>query len=83
MAVTAQELESFTQFARSRLETRDSSLSLDELFDLWRTENPSEEAYSENVAAIAEAIQDYEAGDRGQLPGKLSRELLEELGTAE
>jgi hypothetical protein len=57
--------------------------SLDELFDLWRMENPSDADYAENVAAIAEAIQDYEAGDRGQPAGKLSQELREKFGLGE
>lgn len=80
MATVAQELESFTQFARDRLGDEDASLSLDELFDLWRIENPSEMAYSDNVAAIAGAIEDFKNGDRGRPAGELSRELRQQLG---
>lgn len=65
MTTTAQELESFAQFAKTRLATAELKPSLDELFDPWRMENPSEADYAENLAATEEAIQDYEGGDWG------------------
>ena len=61
----------------------DAEPSLDELFDLWRIENPSDANYAENVAAIAGAIEDFRNGDRGRPAGELSRELRNELGIAE
>ncbi len=79
MTTTAQELENFVQFAKTRLATAGIEPSLDELFDLWRMGNPSDTDYAENVAAIAEAIQDYKGGDRGRPAGELSRELREKL----
>jgi len=78
MATTAEELESFTQFAKERL-GGDAEPSIEELFDLWRMENPSDTDYAENVAAIAGAIEDFKNGDRGRPAGELSRELCEEL----
>jgi hypothetical protein len=83
MATTEQELESFTQFARERLGVGGADFSLDELFDLWRSENPSDTDYAENTAAIAGAIQDFKNGDRGRPAGELTRELREELGIPE
>lgn len=80
MSTTAQELESFTQFARVRLAAGNIEQSLEELFDLWRLENPSDTGYAENVSAIAEAIEDFKNGDRGRPAGELSRELRKELG---
>lgn len=71
MTTTAQELESFVQFAKTRLAAAEIEPSLDELFDLWRMENPSDADYVENIAAIAEAIQDFEGGDRGRPAGEL------------
>jgi hypothetical protein len=76
MATTAEDLKSFAQFAKTRLAAAEIEPSLDELSDLWRMENPSDTGYVENVAAIAEAIQDCEGGDRGRPAGGLSRELL-------
>lgn len=80
MTTTAQELESFTQFAKRRLAGEEPEPSLDELFDLWRMENPTDENHAENVAALAAAIEDFRNGDRGQRAGELTRELRRELG---
>ena len=66
MATTEQELARFTQFAKEYLGSGEADLSLDELFDLWRTENPSDVNYSENAAAIAGAIEDFKNGNRGR-----------------
>jgi hypothetical protein len=82
MVTTAQELESFSQFARERLRSGDAELSLDELFDLWRAENPSDAKYAEDVAALAGAIDDFQNGERGRPAGLLSRELRDELDIA-
>ena len=56
MTTTAQELERFTQFARRRLAGEDPEPSLDELFDFWRMEHPSDADYAENVAAVAPSL---------------------------
>jgi hypothetical protein len=80
MANTEQELASFTEFAKERLGSGDPGVSLDELFDLWRTENPPDANYSENLGAIAGAIADFKNGDRGRPAGHLTRELRTELG---
>jgi hypothetical protein len=83
MATTTQELESFTRFARERLEAGDLEPSLDELFDLWRLENPSDADYAQNVAAIAGAIEDFRNGDRGRPAGQLSRSETRRTGARE
>lgn len=80
MAATAQELDDFTQFARQRLGNGGSKLSLDELFDLWRAANPSDELYAENVAAVNAAIEDFRNGDRGTPAGEHSAQLRREFG---
>ncbi len=80
MSITKQELASFNEFASNRLSNEGADLSLDELFDLWRAENPSDEMYAENVAAIAEAIDDFRRGDRGTPAGEHSEQLRREFG---
>ncbi len=79
MATTEQELESFAEYARERVDRGDVDLSIEELFDLWRAENPSDAAHAENVAAIAASIEDFKNGDRGTLAGQLSRDLRREF----
>ncbi len=83
MATTAEELESFVEFARARLDTGERESSLEELFELWMHEHLSDPDYAENLAAIRGAIQDYQAGDRGRPAGELSRELWERLEDGE
>lgn len=75
MTTTAQDLASFTEFAKRLLAGGGPEPSLDELFDLWRLENPSEADYAENLAALSGAIEDFRDGDRGRPAGEVSREL--------
>lgn len=83
MSTTAQDLESFTEFAKKRLGSCDPEPSLEELFDLWRLENPTDSDYTENLAALSGAIEDFKNGDRGRPAGEVSRELRVELGLSE
>jgi hypothetical protein len=80
MAIIEQELDDFTRFARDRMNQGESDLTIDELFDLWRAENPSPELYSENVAAVNASIRDFQAGERGTVAGRHSDELRREFG---
>lgn len=77
---SSEELDRFTTFARQRLGSGDTDLSLDDLFDLWRTENPTDALYAENVAALNAAICDYRNGDRGTPAGEHSAQLRHEFG---
>jgi ferric-dicitrate binding protein FerR (iron transport regulator) len=81
MSTAAQELASFTIYAQQRIDSGADDLSLDELFDQWRAENPSNELYAENVAAIQASIKDFKNGQRGAIAGEHSAQLRRELGT--
>jgi hypothetical protein len=83
MATAQQELERFTRFVQHRLSAGEGEASLDELFDLWRHENPSDELYAQNVAAIAASIEDFKRGDRGTIAGEHSAELRRQFGSAD
>lgn len=80
MTTIERELQSFTEFARERLASAGTHLSLDELFDIWRIKNPSDELQAENVAAVNAAIQDFKNGDRGTPAGEHSDLLRCEFG---
>lgn len=80
MPTTAEDLNRFTEFARERLSNEGTDLSLDELFDLWRSENPSDALYSENVSAVNAAIADFRNGDQGTPAGEHSDQLRREFG---
>lgn len=79
MMTIQEELESFHRFAAARLQESAGPFSLDDLFALWRTENPAAEDYAENVAAIQAAYDDFLRGDRGKPAGELTRQLRAEL----
>jgi len=72
---TKHDLTSFTSFARQRIETGVRDLIIDELFDQWRAENPSDESYAKNVAAINASIQAFKYGERGSIAGQHSMQL--------
>lgn len=80
MSTAEQELTSFTNFARQRIEAGQRDLSIDELFDQWRAENPSDEQYAENVAAIQASIQDFKKNERGTIAREHSAQLRGEFG---
>ena len=75
MSTAEQDIASFTSFAMQRIGTGDSDLTIEQLFDQWRIENPSDEQYAENVAAIQASIADFKAGERGTIAGAHSAEL--------
>jgi len=56
---------------------------MDELFDQWRHENPSDSQLDENVAAIAASIEDFRHGERGTIAGEHSAELRCQFGLSE
>ncbi len=66
MSTTSQELESFTQFAKKCLASREPEPSQEGLFDLWRLENPTDTDYAKSLAALSGAIEDFKKGDRGR-----------------
>jgi len=80
MSTTEQDLKSFHAFAQQHISNSVADLSLDELFDLWRDENPSDALHAENVAAVAAAIDDFQNGDRGTPAGGHSAALRREFG---
>jgi hypothetical protein len=65
MTVTNEDLNQFHEFAKVVIARSDDKLTLDELWDQWRLENPTQAEFEENVLAVKSAIRDMEAGDRG------------------
>lgn len=62
MASIQQELESFTQFARQKIQAGGPDVSMDELYDQWREAHFA----SEDAAAILASIRDMEQGEKGR-----------------
>lgn len=77
---TQQQLDSFNKFVQLRVSQGEVDASLDDLFDRWRHENPSDELHEENVAAIAASIEDFLRGERGTLAKENCAKLRKEYG---
>ena len=65
MPAIQQQLESFNEFVASRIKDAKTDATIDELFDVWRLQNPTPEEHAEDLAAVKAAIEDMENGDRG------------------
>ena len=56
MIVTKQELERFHEFALSRVSSSEDELTWRQLFELWRIDNPTDEEFAQEVAAIQQSL---------------------------
>lgn len=65
MAVSYDQLSQFNEFAKAFIHQADTNLTLDELWDQWRLENPTPDEMHEDVLAVKAAIADMQLGDRG------------------
>jgi hypothetical protein len=82
MSTIEQDLDHFTHYARQQIESGRQDLSIDQLFDQWRVENPSDEQYAEDVAAVRASIDDFKGGHRGTIAGEHSAQLRREFGVS-
>lgn len=80
MSTAERDLNRFNEYARRQIAAGGDELSLDELFDQWRLENPTEEEYAKTVAAVRASLDDFERGERGALAGEHSARLRERYG---
>lgn len=65
MNATQEQIDSFHQFATERLSNGGADLTMEELFELWRLENPSPERRTADLLAVKAALRDMENGDTG------------------
>lgn len=79
---TLRDIDSFANFARARAAADSSNLTIDELFELWRSENPSGLQGQEDLEAARAALNDYRDGERGRPAGEFTSELRRQLGGA-
>lgn len=59
------DLREFHRFLGEKVSRESAPLSPEEALDEWRAQHPLPEADAEELAAIQEAIDDMEKGDRG------------------
>jgi hypothetical protein len=78
MVVVQEQLESFHRFAQQKLQNGGAE-SLEDLLDLWRIENPSDEEQTEIHAVIRQGLEDIDAG-RGRDADEVLRDLRRKHG---
>lgn len=59
---TTELIESFTQFAKEKVDQEGNELSIDDLFDQWRTQHPP----TDDLLAIKASLRDMENGETGR-----------------
>ena len=80
--MTKAQLDRFYEFASSQLDNGGAETSIDELYALWKSKEPTDVELDESVAAIKAAFADWQAGDAG-LPARTAlRESCKRLGLA-
>ncbi len=62
MTSILQQVESFAEYARCKLQAGESPGSIDDLYDQWRESLWA----TEDAAAIAASLRDFEQGERGK-----------------
>ena len=62
MTVTQTELDGFSQFAVEKIGNGGADLTLEDLVELWRAENPTDEELQESLASLERGLADAEAG---------------------
>ena len=79
MPVTQHQIDSFHRFATERLSNGQVELSIDELYEVWRLENPTPEEQADIHAAIQRGLADVDAG-RYEPATKVMQDLREKHG---
>lgn len=76
------EIESFSSFALYQASVSGDELTLDDLYQQWRAENPTPATRETDLQAVKAALLALEDGDRGTPAGELSAELRSRITDA-
>lgn len=79
MPVTQDQIDSFHHFASQKLSNGGAEMSMDELYQLWRIDNPTPDEQVEIHAAIRRGLDDVAAG-RFESADIVMQELREKHG---
>jgi hypothetical protein len=80
MPTTREEVQGFVRYATEHLDNGGAHHTIEELFEMWRYENPSQEQYDRDFASVMASIEDYRNGERGRPVDPDSTELRRKLG---
>jgi hypothetical protein len=80
MSATAEQLQSFYQFAELRLRNGGCDQSLDDLYAEWRACNPTREELDTNVRAVRASLRDMDEGQTGRPFDEFTAEFRQRNG---
>ncbi len=76
---TTELIDSFSQFAKARVDQGGNDLSIDDLFDEWRMQHPP----AEDWLAIKASLRDVERGETGRPFDEFAEEFRQRNGIRE
>ena len=79
MTHIADQLNEFREFALARINSSKNQLTLDEIYDEWRLNNPDPEQLAADAQAVAASLADYRNGVEGKPPSEVVRKLKTRL----
>ncbi len=65
MPTSTQELQSFQQYAATRIQNGGAKLELDDLLDEWKHQNPDPQQLQQDALAVKASLRDLEHGETG------------------
>lgn len=77
---TKKQIKNFCEFASRQVDNGGANLSMDALYGLWRSKNPTADELASSVAAVEAAIADLQAGDTGESARDALRKTCHRLG---
>jgi hypothetical protein len=79
MTQIADQINQFREFALARLNSGNKELTIDELYDEWRTQNPDPSQLADDARAVAASLKDYRNGVTGKPASEVVRNLKSRL----
>ncbi len=76
---TIELIESFSEFAKAKVDQAGNDLSIDDLYDEWRTQHPP----ADDLLAIKASLRDMENGDTGRSLDDFAAEFRRQNGIRE
>ena len=65
MPTSTQDLQSFQQYAATRIQNGGAKLELDDLLDEWKHQNPDPQQLQQDALAVKASLRDLERGETG------------------
>ena len=77
-----EQLDNFYDFASRSLRDAPEVLSMDEIYQVWRSRHPADGELEQSIAALKSAHADLEAGQTGRPAREVLQEACRDLGLA-